>query len=114
MSTRAEMVYNRYYDEAFIRDGLGKEAAMRAGIAAAYEAGLHDGSTANVHHLWFPIRDIPITLSLSREQLQCVQDALLGRKEPVLGWNEHFAGELEKVLRDSIDVPDALVQGEKK
>jgi len=47
--------------------------------------------------------DTPIRLTLSREQLQCVQDALLGRPEPVRGWRAYFAGEMETVLRETID-----------
>lgn len=59
--------------------------------------------TESVHRIWFPLGEQQITLSLSRELLQCVQDALLGKPEPVPGWREHFAGELERVLRESLD-----------
>ena len=53
--------------------------------------------------IWFPLFDTPLTLTMSREQLQCVQDALLGRPEPVPGWNAHFASELERVLRETVE-----------
>ena len=42
-----------------------------------------------------------------REQLQCVQDALRGHREPVPGWNEHFADEIERVLRATIEAEPA-------
>ena len=53
-------------------------------------------------HIWFPLHDTPIRLHMSREQLQCVQDALLGKPEPVPGWNRYFAEEIEKVLRATV------------
>lgn len=55
------------------------------------------------HNIWFSLFDTPITITLSCEQLQCVQDAMLGLPEPVPGWNEHFAGEIEKVLVESME-----------
>jgi hypothetical protein len=64
--------------------------------------------------IWYPLSDTPLTLQLSREQLQCVQDALLGKPEPVPGWNQHFAGEIERVLRESIDGPETDVQGSER
>ena len=54
-----------------------------------------------IHHIWYPLFDQPVTLTLSREQLQCVQDALLGKRECVTGWNVHFAAEIENVLKES-------------
>ncbi len=54
------------------------------------------------HAIWYPLFDTPLTLTLSREQLQCVQDALEGKPEPVPGWNRYFAEEIERVLRDSL------------
>ncbi|MGG7450573.1 hypothetical protein ACQ3HE_06750 [Plantibacter auratus] len=55
------------------------------------------------HNIWFPLFDHPVTVTLSREQLQCVQDALLGKPECVPGWNAHFAGQIEAVLKASIE-----------
>lgn len=54
-----------------------------------------------IHHIWYPMFDHPVTITLSREQLQCVQDALLGKPEPVPGWNAHFAAEFQRVLHES-------------
>lgn len=53
--------------------------------------------------IWYPLFDTPITVRLSREQLAHVKDALLGVPEPVPGWNEYFAGELERVLDEKTD-----------
>ena len=54
------------------------------------------------HTIWYPLFDEPIDVRLSREQLRCVQDALVGKPEPVPGWNAHFAGEIERVLLESM------------
>lgn len=55
------------------------------------------------HSIWYPLFDQPLTVTLSREQLQCVQDALLNKPECVPGWNAHFAAEIEAVLKASLD-----------
>lgn len=60
-----------------------------------------------LHVIWYPLFDTPVDIRLSREQLQCVQDALLGKPEPVQGWNAHFSKEIERVLVDSLIVNEA-------
>lgn len=56
-----------------------------------------------VHHVWFPLYDQPVTLRLSREQLQIVQDSLRGdhtTSKP--GWRASLADQFERVLVESL------------
>lgn len=53
--------------------------------------------------IWYPLFDTPFTLSLSREQLEAVRDALRGEPEPVPGWRKYFAGEIDRALGESSD-----------
>lgn len=60
--------------------------------------------TDPVHHIWFPLYDVPVTVRLSREQLQIIQDVLRGHlatSKP--GWRDYIADQIEKVLVASLD-----------
>lgn len=57
----------------------------------------------NVHRVWFPLYDTPVTLSMSREQLQIVTDVLKGdlaSSRP--SWRGYIAEQFDKVLADSL------------
>ena len=57
-----------------------------------------------VHHVWYPLYDQPVTLEMSREQLQIVQDVLRGNLgTSKQGWRDYLADQIEKVLVASIE-----------
>lgn len=56
-----------------------------------------------VHRIWYPLQEKPITVQMSREQLEGVRDSLAGRPEGFPGWNAYFAGVLDSVLNTSVD-----------
>ncbi|WP_066041941.1 hypothetical protein [Herbiconiux solani] len=57
----------------------------------------------HVHRIWHPLGDTPITVQMSREQLQIIQDALNGVHIASRGWETAMADELEKVLKASME-----------
>lgn len=71
--------------------------AFNSGWDAALPAG-------GVQHVWFPLGDTPVVLSISREQLQIIQDTLRGelatsRKE----WRDSLAEQIENALKATVD-----------
>lgn len=64
-----------------------------------------DGSDQILYGIWYPLFDTPVNVRLSREQLQGLQEALRG-EDIVPGWREHFATQIEAVLRMSLREPD--------
>lgn len=68
-----------------------------------HQATIEELTARRSHIIWYPLYDHPIDLRMSREQLQYVHDLLLGKPEVIPGWAQHFAGEIERVLRDSLD-----------
>lgn len=67
-----------------------------------HQATIEELLTRRSHIIWYPLYDQPLDLRMSREQLQCVHDVLLGKPEVVTGWAHHFAGEIERVLQESL------------
>ena len=56
------------------------------------------------HHIWHPLSDTPVTVTLSREQLQLIHDALTGNTKGIpAGWLESLAGQVEAVLKASLE-----------
>lgn len=61
----------------------------------------------SIHSIWYPLYDNPILIRMSREQLQAIQDALLGRPETPEGWGAWFARtEIERLLVESLGEED--------
>lgn len=56
---------------------------------------------SQVYSVWYPLFDTPITVTMSREQVQALADELRGINV-FPGWAEHFAAELDKILEKSL------------
>lgn len=89
--------------DKFARDeGYGfTDSESNRAFDGGWDAALPDGG---VQHVWFPLHDTPVVLSISREQLQIIQDVLAGdlttsRKE----WRESLSEQIENVLKATVD-----------
>lgn len=71
-----------------------------------------DGRKQRLFGIWYPLGDTPVTIRLSREQVQALQDELLGRGI-FPGWKERFADQLEGVLKASLDAPTTETEEQK-
>ena len=65
-------------------------------LADALEA----AEAERVHRIWYPLFDTPITVSMSREQMQALADELRG-VNVFPGWAEQFAQNIDAVLKEA-------------
>jgi len=64
-------------------------------------AKLASANGGKAHQIWYPLFDTPVTVTMSREQMQSLADELRG-VNVCPGWAEHFAGQLDHVLKNSL------------
>lgn len=71
-----------------------------------------DGREHRLFGIWYPLGDSPITIRLSREQVQALHEELRGQSI-FPGWKEYFADQLEGVLKASLDAPTTEMEEQK-